>query len=157
MYRDDSARTRRNCRFDPRRIDVVGVPRDIDEDWASADVFGGVSGRHPGEGWNDDLVTGADIERHHREMKRGGAGGRRERKPCLVALRHEPFEALGQRPLRHPTGIQAIAQQRDLRLVKGGCGQAQMGLPGKIPSTEQHIDFFTITGVQPSGPVINSI
>src|SRR6478672_12119947 len=99
MYRDDSARTRRNGTFEPRRIDVVGVPRDIDEDWAGVDVFRGVSGRHPGEGWNDDFVTVADIERHHREMKRGRAGGRRERKPCLVTLRHEPFEALGQRPL----------------------------------------------------------
>src|SRR5438067_7351879 len=100
MYRDDSARTRRNCRFDPRRIDVVGIPRDIDEDWAGADVFGGVSGRDPGEGRNDDLVTGADIERHHREMKRGGAGGRRKRKLCVVTLRHEPLKALGEWPLR---------------------------------------------------------
>jgi len=69
MHRQDRTSPRRNGRFDPLRIDVVGPRIDVHEDRLGPHHADRLGGGHEGEGRGDHLVARADIQSAERQVQ----------------------------------------------------------------------------------------
>src|SRR6266571_1352345 len=75
MYAQNGLRTLRRCRFDQRRIHVVGTRLDVAEYRSCTAVPDSVRRRDERMADRDDFITGSDADSQQREMQRGRAAG----------------------------------------------------------------------------------
>ena len=70
MDRDDRPRSRRDRRFDLRRVDVVGIGLDVDENRFGAGSPDRAGGGEERVRRRDHLIAGADTASHQRQEQR---------------------------------------------------------------------------------------
>ena len=74
VHRHDGAGTRSDLPGGVHEVDIEGVRIDVDPDRGRTKTGHGARGSEESEGWQEDFVAFADIERHEREQQCVGTG-----------------------------------------------------------------------------------
>src|SRR4051812_9533250 len=122
---DDPARAGRDLLLDAIRIDIHRLSTDIHQNGGGTAIAHGVGSGDVGDGRDNDFVAGLQVQRHERQMERGGAVIGRDRMPGSAKIREGFLEGTNVFAVRgDPVGIQAIEHVLALVALQLGLGNA---------------------------------